>query len=112
MSSTSRTHIPAVLHIGHGTKSHIYDRRHQNVDQTSANVTSANLLPKMHKINKSGQPVLPAFSRSTKHISEYLHVVLQPLVRSDSDSESLLTRFNMESVSKSGKHTKISKQQH
>ena len=40
------------------------------------------LLPKIHKANNPGRPLVSACSCPTEHISEYLNVVLQPLVQS------------------------------
>ena len=40
------------------------------------------LLPKIHNINNPGRPIVSACSCHTEHISEYLDVVLQPLVQS------------------------------
>ena len=40
------------------------------------------LLPKIHKFDNLGQPIVSACSCPTEHISEYLDAVLQPLVQS------------------------------
>ena len=40
------------------------------------------LLPKIHKFNNPGRPIVSACSCPTEHISEYLDAVQQPLVQS------------------------------
>lgn len=40
------------------------------------------LLPKIHKTNNPGRPIVSACSCPTEHISHYLDVILQPLVHS------------------------------
>ena len=40
------------------------------------------LLPKIHKFNNPGRPIVSACSCPTEHISECLDAVLQPLVQS------------------------------
>ena len=40
------------------------------------------LLPKIHKFNNPGRPIVSACSCPTEYISEYLDAVLQPLVQS------------------------------
>ena len=40
------------------------------------------LLPKIHKFNNPGRPIVLACSCPTEHISKYLDAVLQPLVHS------------------------------
>ena len=40
------------------------------------------LLPKIHKFNNPGRPIVSACSCPTEHISEHLDAVVQPLVQS------------------------------
>ena len=46
------------------------------------NLPTFYLLPKIHKFNNTGRPIVSACSCPTEHISEYLDAVLQPPMQS------------------------------